>query len=258
MGVVHLAVRVADGRRVAIKTIQPAVAAGGAEVGRFLREVAILGKLRHPNIVNLLDSGESAGEFYFAMDYLPGTDGSKLLKEHGRLPVRRAVGIVCQLLDALGHAHAQGFVHRDVKPGNLVVSQAEGREVVKVLDFGLARVYQCSKLSGLTMAGSVGGSAPFMAPEQVTDFRGARPSVDQYATAATLYHLLTGSHTHDFPRDFQGCLFMLLTDPHIPVLTRRPDISVALAATIDRALSKEPAARFADVGALRRALLAFA
>lgn len=258
MGVVYLSVRVADGRRVALKTLRPAVAAGAAEVQRFLREVSILGKLRHPNIVALLDVGELSEHLYFVMEHVSGVDGAELVRREGPLDVGRAVRITCQLLDALGYAHGEGFVQRDVKPGNLMVSDEGGREVVRVLDFGLARAYQDSKLSGLTLAGSLGGSAPFMAPEQIRDFRGAGPSVDQYAAAATLYFLLTGKYTHEFPRDFQGRLGLLLTAPHVPLPKRREGLPAGLVEVLDRALAKEPTARFADVGALRQALLPYA
>src|SRR5436305_7393039 len=115
------------------------------------------------------------------MDFVAGSDAAQLLKHHhGPLPVVRAVDLVCQLLQALDYAHAKGFVHRDIKPANLLVTRDGPRETVKVADFGLARVYQSSPLSGLTMKGDRAGTIPFMAPEQIISLREARPPVDYY------------------------------------------------------------------------------
>src|SRR5439155_19533887 len=141
---------------------------------------------------------EANGLTYLAMDFGLGTDAAGILKQHGPLPRPRAVGLVCQLLEALEYAQAKGFVHRDIKPANLLVTKVNGREVVQLADFGLARVYQTSRLSGLTMNGDIGGTLPFMAPEQILNFREAKPPVDQYAAAATLYNLLTGCLIFDF------------------------------------------------------------
>jgi serine/threonine-protein kinase len=257
MGVVHLALRTADGTAVALKTITPAAAGVRAQVERFLREADILRRLAHPNIVALRETGESSGQLYFAMDYVRGTDAARLLHEEGPLPVGRAVGLVCQLLEALAYAHAQGFVHRDVKPANVLVESAGGREVGRLADFGLARVYQASPLSGLTMRGELGGTVAFMAPEQVTLFREAQPPVDQYAAGATLYTLLTGRNIYDLPAQFTDQILLLLQEDPVPIRTRRPDLSKELANLIHRSLAREPGSRFADVGALRQALLAF-
>jgi serine/threonine-protein kinase len=257
MGVVYLALRMAHRTPVALKTITPAVAGVRAHVERFLREADILRRLAHPNIVACRDTGESAGQLYFAMDYVRGTDAARLLQEEGPLPVGRGVGLVCQLLEALAYAHAQGFVHRDVKPANVLVEAGEAREVVRLADFGLARVYQASPLSGLTMRGDVGGTVAFMAPEQVTQFREAQPPVDQYAAGATLYTLLTDRHIYDLPEQFTDQILMLLQEDPVPIRARRPDLPAELAGVIHRALAREPGSRFADVGAMRQALLAF-
>jgi serine/threonine-protein kinase len=255
MGVVYLALRAADGAVVALKTIMPAGDVSRQAVERFLREADILRQLDHPHIVAFRDLGEAAGQLYFAMDYVPGIDARRLLKEQGPWPVARAVGLVCQLLEALEHAHGRGFVHRDVKPANLLVTAVDGREEGKVVDFGLARVYQASKLSGLTLAGQVGGTAAFTAPDQILNFRESKPPVDQYATAATLYNLLTGRYVHDFPAAFQERLLLILSQPAVPIQSRRADLPSRLAAVIHRGLEKEPADRFADVRQMRQALL---
>jgi serine/threonine-protein kinase len=265
MGVVYLALRLADRTVVALKTIIPAVTATKPLVERFLREARVLRDLQHPHIVAFREMGESFGQLYFAMDYVRGMDAAHLLKNHGRpLPVGRAVALVCQLLDALAYAHARRFVHRDIKPANLLVISGSlprgihGKDVVQLADFGLARVYQASRLSGLTMQGNLGGTVPFMAPEQVTNFREARPPADQYAAGATLYNLLTDRFIYDLPRQLHQQIAMILQEETVPIRARRPDLPADLAAVIQRSLAREPGARFADVTAFRQTLLPFA
>jgi serine/threonine-protein kinase len=257
MGVVHLAARVADGSVVALKTIRSSGATKEDEE-RFLREANILRALEHPNIVSFRDMGSAAGQLFFAMDYVAGSDACALLKEHGPLPIRRAVRLVGQILEALEYAHGKGFVHRDIKPANVLVAGSDGRDVAKVADFGLARVYQASTLSGLTVVGALGGTPPFMPPEQITNYREAMPAADQYSTAAMLYNLLTGQYVFDMPRRKHELFRMILSDPPVPIRSRRPEVPEGLAEAIHRALAKEATERFADVGALRRALLPFA
>jgi serine/threonine-protein kinase len=178
-----------------------------------------------------------------------------LLKTQGPWPIPRAVRVVCRLLEALEYAHGRGFVHRDVKPANLIITESAGQEQARLVDFGLARAYQASKLSGLTLAGQIAGTAPFMAPEQILSFREAKPPVDQYAAAATLYNLLTAKYVYDFPTAFEEVMLLILQGNPVPIQSRRPDIPSGLAAVIHRALAREPVERFADVRAMRQALL---
>jgi serine/threonine-protein kinase len=257
MGVVYKA-RTSDGSLVALKTILPAVACSRKQVERFLREAEVLRGLKHPHIVAFRDMGECGGRLYFAMDYVRGTDAARLLKDSGPFRPGRAARLVCQLLEALDHAHARRFVHRDIKPANLLVTQEGGRETGRLADFGLARVYQASKLSGLTLEGDLGGTIPFMAPEQVTQFREARPTVDQYAAGATLYNLLTGRYPYDLPSGLQRQIALILQEDPVPLGERRPDLPQALADVVHRALAREPQDRFADARAMRQALLPFA
>jgi serine/threonine-protein kinase len=201
-----------------------------------------------------VELGETDGLFFFVMDCVPGTDAAQLLRRHGPLEAGRAVGLICQLLQALEYAHARRFVHRDIKPANLLVTEVAGREHTRLADFGLARVYQASQLSGLTLTGDVGGTPAFLAPEQITNYRDVLPSADQYAAAATLYNLLTGRYVHDLPAHPALRLRMILEEDVVPIRSRRPDVPDALAAVIHRALDREPGRRFRDVKALRKAL----
>jgi serine/threonine-protein kinase len=256
MGVVYQAKRRGDGAVVAVKTLTPAATGNPGDVERFLREARILQQLDHPHVVPFLEMGEAEdGRLFFAMEYVDGTDAARLVKEEGPLPVRRAVGLAGQLLQALDYAHAKGFVHRDIKPANLLVTTDGGRDHVKLADFGLARVFQASRLSGLTAEGDVGGTPSFMPPEQVTNYREARPPVDQYAAAATLYHLLTGQHAHDLSGPLPPRVRKLLEEDPVPIRSRRPDLPEGLAAVIHRAMARDPERRFPDVRALRRALM---
>jgi serine/threonine-protein kinase len=256
MGVVYLARRLGDQTLVALKTILPAGAVSTNQLERFLREANILQQLDHPNIVRCLDLGESNGRLYFAMEYVPGTDSYHLLKQQGPLPIRTVVDMMGQILAALEYAHHQFFVHRDIKPSNVLVAQPAAATVVKLADFGLARVYQSSQLSGLTMTGEVGGSAAFMPPEQITQYREAKPHSDQYAAAATMYNLLTDRYIYDLPREIHQQFAVILNEDPVPIRRRRPEVPEALAAVIHRALAREPQDRFPDVGEFRKALLA--
>jgi serine/threonine-protein kinase len=148
-------------------------------------------------------------------------------------------------------------VHRDIKPANLLVTVVDGRETVKLADFGLARVYHASRLSGLTLLGDIAGTVPFMAPEQILNFRESQPPADQYAAAAALYNLLTGCFLFDFDAGYLQALHMVLEGEPVPIQARRRDIPEELATVIHRGLSKEPAQRHADVQAMRKALAQF-
>jgi pSer/pThr/pTyr-binding forkhead associated (FHA) protein len=257
MGVVYLAVRLADGSPVALKTIKPAVAESSVEVQRFLREADILRQLAHPNIVQFLAVGNAVGMLFFAMDYVEGIDAARLIKQNGPLSVPVAVRTLCKVLKALGYAHDKGFVHRDLKPANVLIAGTGRKKVVKLADFGLARVYKESRLSGLTMHGDVGGTVAFMPPEQITHFRRVKPAADQYSAAATLYNLLTARMIHEPPATTQGWFKLILEKKPVPIQERRPDVPQELAAVIHRALARDPLDRFADVTAFRKALLPF-
>ena len=258
MGVVYLGVREADRALLALKTVQPAVAGSALQIERFLREARILEQLDHPKIVSFRAMDEANGLLYFAMDFVRGSDAYKLQKTHrGPLPISRAVNLTCQMLDGLAYAHARGFIHRDIKPANLLVERQKGREIARLTDFGLARTYQASQMSGLSMNGDLGGTMSYMAPEQITHFRDAKPPVDQYAAAATLYKFLTDRQIYDLPRQSHEQVLMILQAEPVPMLARRPDLPPMLADAVHRALSRVPGARFPDVASFRAALQPF-
>ena len=259
MGVVYRARAKSDGSLVALKVVLPAIASSPDDLARFVREASIVKELSHPHIVPFRDLGHTDGQLFFVMDLVPGIDGQAVLRQHdGPLPVARAINIVCQLLEALSAAHRKGYVHRDVKPSNLLIEARPDGDFVWLADFGLARAYQASKLSGLTMTGNIGGTLPYMAPEQITHYRDVTPAADQYSAAATLYHLLTKRHPYDFPKEVARQLLMILQEPPRPIQQHRAELSNKLAAVIHKALARSPAERFTDVesfhATLRRCL----
>jgi eukaryotic-like serine/threonine-protein kinase len=172
-------------REVAIKVLHRSLAGDPAFVDRFRREARAAAGLAHPNIVAVYDWGGVEGVYYMVMEYVRGPSVRHLLNEQGRMEPAQAAEILRQSLLALGHAHHEGFVHRDMKPENLLVTQ-DG--VVKVADFGLARAYADGRV---TQAGAVTGTVQYLAPEQI---RGepADPRSDLYSLGIVAYELITG------------------------------------------------------------------
>lgn len=259
MGVVYRAAHLATGEDVAIKTILPAAAFTVVALTKFMREADVVRRLDHPGIVKFRDTGVAGGRVWFAMEFVPGVDAQKSAPAIDTLAVGRAVGWVIQALEALAHAHEKGFVHRDVKPSNLLVTPAAvGREIVKLTDFGLARAYEASPLSGLTLTGSKGGTPAFMPPEQVLDMRTVKPAADQYSAAATLYRLLSGKSVYPPCATVETLFTQILQTEPVSLATHRPDLPSALVKAIHRALSRDTTARFADCRAFAVALRPFA
>jgi serine/threonine-protein kinase len=191
MSTVHLAFDQRLERQVAIKLLAEHLADDPAFVSRFRREALAAARLVHPNIVQVFDSGfdESHHQHFIVMEHVPGYSCAKLLRDRGHLDVDQAVEIVTQACRGLDYAHRNGVVHRDVKPGNLLVSEAE---VVKLADFGIARA---TDQSSITQVGSVLGTAAYLSPEQARG-EDAGPRADLYSLAVVTYQLLSGRPTH--------------------------------------------------------------
>jgi serine/threonine-protein kinase len=198
------------------------------------------------------------GQFWFAMEFVTGTNLESMAKEHpGRYPTAQACRLTCQILKGLEHAHKMGFVHRDIKPENILVAHGSEGHVAKISDFGLAKSFRGVGLSGLTFSGEMRGTVPFMPPEQMLDFKTVTPLADLYATAATLYYLLSTKYIYDEPAGGGDLIRMLLEEQPVPIRRRRPDVPQPLASVIEKCLARDPNERFTDAGSMRKALKAF-
>ncbi len=203
---------------------------------RFRREIDIVARLDHPNIVRALDVLATRTQLYLVLEFIEGQDLAARVKERGPLPVAEAAGYAVQAARGLAYAHKKGVIHRDLKPANLLCTD-EG--VVKITDLGLARLCQQEPDPDLSMKGVCLGTPEFMAPEQAEDPSCADARSDLYGLGATLFHLLTaelpvsgGSYLH--------CLQRLLTAPPRPLLEVRPDLPRGLAAVVDRLRARDP------------------
>ena len=224
------------GRLVAVKTLLPHLAADPRARQRFLDEAHNMARLSHPNIVQVIEVGEQDGTYYFAMAYIEGQTLAEVLAAQPRLPYAQAAELVAQLAEALGHAHSRGVVHRDIKPGNILI-EPSGRPVIT--DFGIAKV---GEGSGLTMTGGTIGTPEFMSPEQAQgnpiDGRS-----DLYSLGVVLYYMTTGYVP------FGGATPVAVGLKHVSEPPRDPRALAAdypewLSELIARALAKQPYERF--------------
>jgi serine/threonine protein kinase len=195
MGVVFKARHRPSAHVVALKILPPSFGRDQSAVDRFRREVEIAGRLDHPNVVAALDTGEARGVHFLATEYITGYDLDRLVSDRGPLPVELALHCTIHAARGLASAHAQGIIHRDVKPANVMLDE---NGCVRVLDLGLARVVEAGNLMGgdavgsLTQSGAYMGTVDFMAPEQADDPRKVDHRADIYSLGCTLYFLLTG------------------------------------------------------------------
>jgi serine/threonine protein kinase len=208
-------------------------------LARFRREIDIVTRLDHPNVVRALDVVYTRSQLYLVLEYIEGRDLAGLVRERGPLPVAEAVGYVVQAARGLAYAHKSGVVHRDVKPSNLLLT-ADG--VVKLTDLGLARSAHGEPEEDLTLKGVCLGTPEFMAPEQAADAAAADARSDLYSLGATLFHLLTAQLPVS-GNSYLHCLQRLLTAPPRPLRDARPDVPRELAAVVDRMRARHPAAR---------------
>lgn len=254
LGTVHHAKRKADGLIVSVRTLIPDAPGSPEQVEAFLAEARTLLELDHPGIVRLLDLGHAEGLLYFVMRGATGSDAEALLKALGPFSEERTVHILDRILEALHYAHEKKIVHRGLRPSNVLIGARGGKETIQLMDFGLARLYQASPLSGLSLTEDIAAYAPYLPPEVITNHQNASPVSDQYAAAATAYTLLTGQPVYDFPDETHLQYSLLLQQQPVPIRQRRPDVSDALAGVLHRALQRNPANRYRDVSTFRQAL----
>lgn len=257
MGVTYLAEHEQIGRCV-LKQLLPETALSEINRKLFVREARKQAGLIHPNIVELFDFIElEPGVFVAVLEFVDGESGDRLMERlGGRLPAALAVRVVAEALQGLHFMHQRGLVHRDIKEANLLVKLGDGGalEQVKIADFGLAKSYTEVAATVLTRPGQIGGTIPYMAPEQIHHYRGTQPPADLYAMGVTLYRLLTGHYPHDFPAT-RHPLQVVLADPIVPLRRRLPGLPEELNAAIEKAMARNPTDRHASADAMREALL---
>ncbi|MBI4618482.1 MAG: protein kinase [Planctomycetes bacterium] len=240
-GSVYRARHVGLDRPVAVKILKSDHRGDPAFAARFEREARLAGRLNHPNVVRVLDAGREGGYYFLVMELVEGTNLDKLVREEGPLPIDRAIRYVREIGKGVAAAHASGILHRDIKPGNLLLDPVEDR--VLLTDFGMAKGTVADER--LTVTGTLLGTPTTMAPE-ICVGRPASHASDQYALAVTLFYLIAGR----FPFIDESPLALL--QKHIreepPDLSAiRPDCPGGVAGAIRRAMAKDPGNRFPDV-----------
>lgn len=238
MGVVYRALDNQLGREVAIKTLTRGVSEDPEMLARFYEEGRKTARLKHPHIVTVYDLGEENGIPYIVMERVEGASLEKLISDNSPLTVMDRLRIVAEMCAALGYAHANNVIHRDVKPANIFV-QPDGN--AKLLDFGIARLDRRSQEISLTRTGHIVGTVPYIAPERLKDkFIDGRSDI--FSIGIVLYQLMTGQ------LPFTGEDFVLMqkimSEPHAPIRSLRPEAPLGVGEIVDRALAKLPDDRY--------------
>jgi serine/threonine protein kinase len=246
MSTVYLAVDETLGRNVAVKVLHREISDQPDQLERFRREARAVARLSHPNLVGVIDAGEDGGHPYIVFEYVPGETLKQRIASQGRLPLDEATAYAIEIGRGLASAHVARLIHRDVKPQNVLID-SDGR--AKVTDFGIARSLE---VHGLTATGRVLGTTDYVSPEQAMG-RDADPATDVYSLGIVLYEMLTGDVP--FTAETQvGVAMKHVNDPMPDVRARRPEVSAALAAAVDRSTAKDPRDRYADMNDFLRDL----
>jgi eukaryotic-like serine/threonine-protein kinase len=259
MGVVYLAEHRMLKRPCALKLIKAEAGSDPITLARFEREVQSAARLSHPNTIEIYDYGHTGdGTFYYVMEYLRGLSLSEMVRRDGPLLAGRVIYIFRQVCAGLAEAHRLGLVHRDLKPGNLLIAVRGGEaDVAKVLDFGLVKLTRDPQARELSGEMTVSGTPTYMAPEQATGDRSLDARADIYALGAMMYYAMTGQPPFTGETPF---IIMIAhaRDPVIPPSRVRPGIPADLEQVVLRCLSKHPGDRYPSVRALGDALEACA
>ena len=271
MGAVYLACHQETRKNVALKVLLPRVVASSKAHKQFMRETRNTRLLKHKNIVQVYDIGCHEGTWFFTTDYCEGGSVARLLKSRGgRLPLSLALKIYLQILDGLAYAHqvkvpaivladgtttsGTGLVHRDIKPGNILLTRQEGIWRAKIADFGLAKAFDTAGLSGRTATGVSAGTPYYMPRQQIINYKLARPEVDIWAATATFYKMLTGCHPRNYNKRTDPWLTTLKMPP-VSIMERDVAVPQALGELIDRVLNDKPRLVYQSVRDLKTDLL---
>lgn len=237
------------GRPVAIKVLFAEYANDQTFVERFRREAQSAANLNHPNIVAIYDWGEEAGTYYIVMEYVEGQSLAQILRREGRLSPEQVTRIGLDVSSALGFAHEGGVVHRDIKPGNVLVSP---KGEMKVADFGIAQALSAGVEANLTQTGSVMGTATYFSPEQAQGLK-VDERTDLYSLGVLMYEMLIGSPPFSGETPV-AIAYKHVTEPCPPVTSHGIDIPAPLAAIITKLLAKDPSHRYHSAAALHKDL----
>jgi serine/threonine-protein kinase len=251
MGAVYLATDTQLERRVALKVLSADLTDDERFRNRFIAESRIAASLDHPNIVPVYEAGEIDGQLFIAMRYIEGQDLSNVLAERGRLPTGLIVQILNAVAAALDAAHARGLVHRDVKPGNVLLAGPDDGPIVYLTDFGLTKRIGDQSM---TAAGQVVGSIGYVAPEQV-EGRPVDARADVYSLGCLTFEMFTGTQPFRRPSEM-ATLLAHVQHPPPSLMAQRSELPGALDAAVARAMAKDPDARFPSAGAFAAAVTA--
>ncbi|MHC9543448.1 MAG: protein kinase [Vulcanimicrobiota bacterium] len=263
-----------SGLLVALKTLLVQESLKNDAIRLFRREMKVMRELVHPNIIRFLEQGQREQEHYIVMELIKGGSVSDFMEKVRRrhLGIREGCAIVSQALEGLHHAHQRGFIHRDIKPQNILLHRSGDGWTAKISDFGLAKNFRDAGGSMITREGEAAGTIIFMAPEQLTDYRSVKPPADIYSMGVSLYYIISGKYHFPCPSpldeirageegkllrrdDYPDPLMMLLCEEPVPIEKNAPDIPAPLAAVVNKAVAKEESRRFGTAGEFREALL---
>lgn len=248
MGTVYEAIQEGLERRVALKVLSKVLMSDKKFVSRFKREARAVSQLNHPNIVTIFQIGEEDGLHYFSMEFVDGRSLDKLLKQRGKLGVAESLTLITQAAHGLAHAWNCNVVHRDVKPGNLLLAS---NGIIKIADFGLAKAPDANE--ALTMTGAVVGTPYYMSPEQIRNAKDVDFRADIYSLGATLFHLVTGRAPFEGESPFEIAI-KVATMPTPRVREINPAVPPPIAEMIEKMLVKNPQERFQQANELLTAL----
>src|SRR6266403_273075 len=256
MGAVYIGKHVLMEKTVAIKVLHPSLALDDDVVARFSREAKAASRISHPHAVSVTDFGEAEnGVVFLVMEYLDGRTLKEIIRSAGPMPLVRVVEIVRQVSGALDAAHAQGVIHRDLKSENIMLSQTNGGDWAKVLDFGIAKIQQPegARDNDITAANLVIGTPQYMSPEQCSQSGPIDARSDVYSLGVILYEMLAGRVP--FTGESPTVIMMQQVQDEPPsVLEARPDLPASVDELIKKALAKRPSDRFRTAGELSESL----